>query len=69
MKGLGNLVLKINKVLAIVGPLLIGIAAVGSALVVNGSWAAIVAVAGGALGSAVNAFEHWWPNWYGARDV
>jgi len=51
-------VLKINKVLAIAGPLLTGIAAVGSAFVGNGSWAAIVAVAAGALGSAVNAFEH-----------
>ncbi|XP_062162520.1 probable F-box protein At4g22030 [Alnus glutinosa] len=55
---LGNLVLKINKVLAIAGPLLTGIAAVGSAFVGNGSWAAIVAVAAGALGSAVNTFEH-----------
>jgi hypothetical protein len=55
---LGNLVLKINKVLAIAGPLLTGIAAVGSTFVGNGSWAAIVAVAAGALGSAVNAFEH-----------
>jgi hypothetical protein len=55
---LGNLVLKINKVLAIAGPLLTGIAAVGSAFVGNGSWAAIVAVAAGALGSSVNAFEH-----------
>ncbi|XP_059440628.1 probable F-box protein At4g22030 [Corylus avellana] len=55
---LGNLVLKINKILAISGPLLTGIAAVGSAFVGNGSWAAVVAVAAGALGSAVNAFEH-----------
>ncbi|XP_062162340.1 probable F-box protein At4g22030 [Alnus glutinosa] len=55
---LGNLVLKINKVLAIAGPLLTGIAAVGSAFVGNGSWAAIVAAAAGALGSAVNTFEH-----------
>ncbi|KAE7995393.1 hypothetical protein FH972_000200 [Carpinus fangiana] len=55
---LGNLVLKINKVLAIAGPLLTGVAAVGSAFVGNGSWTAIVAVAAGALGSAVNAFEH-----------
>ncbi|KAE7995391.1 hypothetical protein FH972_000198 [Carpinus fangiana] len=55
---LGNLVLKINKILAIAGPLLTGIAAVGSAFVGNGSWAAVVAVAAGALGSAVSAFEH-----------
>ena len=55
---LGNLVLKINKILAISGPLLTGIAAIGSTFVGNGSWAAIIAVAAGALGSAVNAFEH-----------
>ncbi|KAE7995390.1 hypothetical protein FH972_000197 [Carpinus fangiana] len=55
---LGNLVLKTNKVLAIAGPLLTGVAAVGSAFVGNGSWTAIVAVAAGALGSAVTAFEH-----------
>ncbi|XP_075647065.1 putative F-box protein At4g22030 [Castanea sativa] len=55
---LGNLVLKINKILAISGPLLTGVAAIGSTFVGNGSWAAIVAVAAGALGSAVNAFEH-----------
>ncbi|KAF2303741.1 hypothetical protein GH714_021580 [Hevea brasiliensis] len=36
---------KINKILAISGPLLTGIAAAGSAFVGNGSWAAIVAVA------------------------
>uniref|UniRef100_A0A2N9EKR5 F-box protein n=1 Tax=Fagus sylvatica TaxID=28930 RepID=A0A2N9EKR5_FAGSY len=55
---LGNLALKINKVLAISGPLLTGIAAVGSTFVGNGSWAAIVAVTAGALASTVNAFEH-----------
>ncbi|KAM4106931.1 hypothetical protein ACJW30_04G100500 [Castanea mollissima] len=55
---LGNLALKINKTLAISGPLLTGIAALGSAFVGHGSWAPIVAVAAGALASAVNAFEH-----------
>ena len=50
--------LKINKVLAIASPLLTSVAAVGSAFVGNGSWTTIVAVAAGALGSAVNAFEH-----------
>ncbi|XP_050282754.1 probable F-box protein At4g22030 [Quercus robur] len=55
---LGNLVLKINKILAISGPLLTGIAAIGSTFVGNGSWAAIIAVAAGALGSVVNTFEH-----------
>uniref|UniRef100_A0A7N2LED1 F-box protein n=1 Tax=Quercus lobata TaxID=97700 RepID=A0A7N2LED1_QUELO len=51
---LGNLMLKINKILAISGPLLTGIAAIGSTFVGNGSWAAIIAVAAGALGSVVN---------------
>ncbi|KAG6641723.1 probable F-box protein At4g22030 [Carya illinoinensis] len=58
---LGNLVLKINKVLSISGPLLTGIAAVGSAFVGNGSWAAIVAVAAGALATSANAFQHGGP--------
>ncbi|XP_035541667.1 probable F-box protein At4g22030 [Juglans regia] len=55
---LGNLVLKINKILSISGPLLTGIAAVGSACVGNGSWAAIVAMAAGALATSANAFQH-----------
>jgi hypothetical protein len=55
---LGNLVLKINKILAISGPLLTGVAAVGSAFVGNSPWTAVLAVAAGALGSTVNAFEH-----------
>ncbi|XP_061336982.1 probable F-box protein At4g22030 [Gastrolobium bilobum] len=55
---LGNLMLKINKTLAIAGPLLSGIAAVGSAFVSQGSWTAIVPVMAGALATAVNAFEH-----------
>ena len=55
---LGNLFLKINKVLAISGPLLTGIAAVSSPFVGNGLWGGVVAVTAGALASAVNAFEH-----------
>ncbi|KAG6641729.1 hypothetical protein CIPAW_09G094700 [Carya illinoinensis] len=55
---LGNLVLKINKILSLSGPLLTGIAAVGSACVGNGSWAAIVAMAAGALATTANAFQH-----------
>jgi len=55
---LGNLALKVNKILAVSGPLLTGIAAAGSAFVGHGSWAAIVAVTAGALASTVNAFEH-----------
>ncbi|EEF43840.1 probable F-box protein At4g22030 [Ricinus communis] len=55
---IGNLALKINKILAISGPLLTGIAAAGSAFAGNGSWAAIVAVTAGALGSTINTFQH-----------
>ncbi|XP_023544014.1 probable F-box protein At4g22030 [Cucurbita pepo subsp. pepo] len=56
---LGNLVLKVNKTLAISGPLLTGIAALGSAFV--GDWSSggmVVAAAAGSLAAAVNALEH-----------
>ena len=57
---LGNKALKINKLLATSGPLLTGIAALGSAFMgsSHGPWAAIVAAVAGALASAVNTFEH-----------
>ncbi|KAK8353831.1 hypothetical protein V6Z11_A05G182300 [Gossypium hirsutum] len=57
---LGNKALKMNKVLAASGPLLTGIAALGSAFMgpSNGPWAAIMATVAGALASAVNTFEH-----------
>lgn len=55
---LGNIVLKINKSLAIAGSLLTGIEAVGSAFVGNGSLAAIVAVMAGSLAAAINGLEH-----------
>ncbi|XVE51087.1 hypothetical protein DITRI_Ditri02bG0010600 [Diplodiscus trichospermus] len=57
---LGNKALKINKVVATSGPLLTGIAAVGSAFMgsSSGPWAEIVAVVAGALASVVNTFEH-----------
>ncbi|KAF8031575.1 hypothetical protein BT93_D0712 [Corymbia citriodora subsp. variegata] len=57
---LGNLGLKINKALAISGPLLTGIAAFGSAFVgsTGGPWAAVAAVSGGALAGVVNSLEH-----------
>ena len=55
---LGNLALKINKTLAIAGPLLTGTAAVSSPFVGIGSWGPVLAVTAGALASAVNAFEH-----------
>ena len=55
---LGNIALKVNKTLAIAGPLLSGIAALGSSSVGNGSWAGIVAVMAGSLAAVINAFEH-----------
>ncbi|KAL4336058.1 hypothetical protein GQ457_07G028300 [Hibiscus cannabinus] len=57
---LGNKALKVNKILATSGPILTGIAAVGSAFMdsSNGPWAAIVAAVAGALASAVNTLEH-----------
>ncbi|XP_022977326.1 probable F-box protein At4g22030 [Cucurbita maxima] len=56
---LGNIVLKVNKTLAISGPLLTAIAALGSAVV--GDWSSggmVVAAAAGSLAVAVNALEH-----------
>ncbi|XP_061345468.1 probable F-box protein At4g22030 [Gastrolobium bilobum] len=55
---LGNIALKINKTLAIAGPLLTGIAAVGSGFVGNGSLAAIVPIMAGSLAAVINGFEH-----------
>ncbi|XP_059627984.1 probable F-box protein At4g22030 [Cornus florida] len=58
---LGNLALKINKVLAISGPVVSGIAAIGSAFVgssSHGSLAMTMAVVGGALATIVNTLEH-----------
>ncbi|KAJ7967718.1 F-box protein [Quillaja saponaria] len=52
--------LNFNRFLAISGPLLTGIAALGSAFVgnTNGVWAEILGVMGGALASVVNTLEH-----------
>ncbi|XP_029128167.1 probable F-box protein At4g22030 [Cajanus cajan] len=55
---LGNIALKVNKSLAIAGPLLTGISALGSAFVGNDSWGALVPLVAGSLASAVNSFEH-----------
>lgn len=58
---LGQKALKVNKVLAISGPLLTGLAAIGSAFVgsnCHGSWAAVLGVAAGTLASVVNTMEH-----------
>ncbi|WJX27177.1 hypothetical protein P8452_16025 [Trifolium repens] len=56
---LGNIALKVNKSLAIAGPLLTGIAAIGSTFIGNGSsLAAFVPLLAGSLAAAVNTFEH-----------
>ncbi|XP_015065633.1 probable F-box protein At4g22030 [Solanum pennellii] len=58
---LGEKALKFNKFLAMSGPLLTGLAAVGSAFADHshhGSWAARVGIVGGALASVVNTLEH-----------
>lgn len=58
---LSKLVLKVNKVLALSGPWLTGLAAVGSTLVGIpwvGSWAVVSGVVCGALATVVNTIEH-----------
>ncbi|CAK8531378.1 unnamed protein product [Lathyrus sativus] len=56
---LGNIALKINKNLAVAGPFLTGIAAIGSTFIGNGSsLAAFVPLLAGSLASAINTFEH-----------
>lgn len=58
---LGEKALKLNKALAIAGPVLTGLAGVGSGLMgsaADGGWAAVVGVVGGALASVVNTLEH-----------
>ncbi|KAK4711438.1 hypothetical protein R3W88_005951 [Solanum pinnatisectum] len=58
---LGEKALKLNKFLAMSGPLLTGVAAIGSALAghsPHGSWAAMLGIVGGALASVVNTVEH-----------
>ncbi|XP_027087570.1 probable F-box protein At4g22030 [Coffea arabica] len=58
---LGGKALKLNKVLAISGPVLTGLAAIGSAFTgspSHGFWAAMLGVVGGALASIVNTVEH-----------
>ena len=59
---LGKVALKVNKILAISGPLLTGMAACGTALMgpSHGSWAAILGVVAGAMASVVNMMEHGW---------
>lgn len=59
---LGGKALKLSKMLAVTGPLLTGIAAIGSAFVgcpsQFGSCAAMLGIVCGALASVVNAMEH-----------
>lgn len=55
---LGEKALKINKVLAVSGPILTGLAAVGSAFAGSSSVGAAVGIIGGALASVVNTLEH-----------
>lgn len=57
---LGKQVLNFNKVLAVCGPLLSGLAALGSCFLgsVSSSWPVMVGVIGGALASVVNTLEH-----------
>nr|XP_009798461.1 PREDICTED: probable F-box protein At4g22030 [Nicotiana sylvestris] len=53
---LGKKALKLNKILAICGPLITGLGAIGSAFV--GSWAAVVGIVAGALATIVNTIQH-----------
>ncbi|KAF7120460.1 hypothetical protein RHSIM_Rhsim13G0152600 [Rhododendron simsii] len=55
---LGKKALELNKILAISGPLLTGLAAFGSAFVGHGSWAVVLGVVAGALSTVVNTIEH-----------
>ncbi|CAK8531118.1 unnamed protein product [Lathyrus sativus] len=56
---LGKIALKINKSLAIAGPFLTGIAAIGSTFIGNANpVAAFVPLLAGSLASAINTFQH-----------
>ncbi|KAL9243501.1 hypothetical protein vseg_017378 [Gypsophila vaccaria] len=56
---LGEKVLQLNKMLAISGPLLTGVAAVGSGFLAHGSgWGGVVAAVAGSLASVVSTIEH-----------
>ena len=57
----GNLFVKINKCLAISGPLLAGLGAVGAGLIGTpalGQWPVLVGVTGGVLATIINTLEH-----------
>ncbi|CAA2986423.1 Hypothetical predicted protein [Olea europaea subsp. europaea] len=58
---LGGKALKLNKFLAINGPVLTGLVTLGSSFVgspEHGSWAVVLGVVIYALASVINAFEH-----------
>ncbi|GAA0161213.1 hypothetical protein LIER_17578 [Lithospermum erythrorhizon] len=55
---LGEKALKIHKALAVSGPFLTGLAALGTTFVGHGSLPVMVGVFGGALATIVNTFEH-----------
>ncbi|KAI3711140.1 hypothetical protein L2E82_41009 [Cichorium intybus] len=58
---LGEKALKLNKALAIAGPLLTSFGAIGSAFIASShhnSWAMLLGVMGGAMASVVNTIEH-----------
>ncbi|XP_057728046.1 probable F-box protein At4g22030 [Arachis stenosperma] len=55
---LGNKALKANKTLAIAGPLLTAIAALGSVFVTGNNGAGVVSAMAGSMAAVVNAFEH-----------
>ncbi|CAJ2658343.1 unnamed protein product [Trifolium pratense] len=55
---LGNIALKINKRLAMLGPLLTGLGAIGSSFVGDEMLVNFVPVFAGALATVVNSFEH-----------
>ncbi|KAE9594696.1 hypothetical protein Lal_00043110 [Lupinus albus] len=57
---LSKIVLNLNKILAVSGPLLTGLAALGSACLgsVNAPWPLMFGVIGGTLASVVNTLEH-----------
>uniref|UniRef100_A0A803M1U1 F-box protein n=2 Tax=Chenopodium quinoa TaxID=63459 RepID=A0A803M1U1_CHEQI len=56
---LGSKALKFNKTLAMSGPILMGIAAIGSAFAGHGGpWGGLVAGVAGSLASVVNSIEH-----------
>lgn len=55
---LGNIALRLNKIFAIMGPVLTGMAAIGSAFVGSTSLAIYIAVGAGTLATIVNSLEH-----------